>query len=224
MRDDFRPTRTKLVETYIKAKEAIIAHGFAAEIRWQDNLRFSRVTETDLLREAAWVVLSSGMRESVIRQKFPKISEAFYLWQSARQIVLNAKKCRARGLSFFHHRQKINAIIHIASQINAMGFEAFKERIIHEGVEFIQTLPFMGPATSFHLAKNMGLDVVKPDRHLSRIAQIFGYSSPAVLCKHISDSVGDRISVVDLVIWRFATLFPDYPRLFAEEDWAVCTT
>ena len=88
-------------------------------------------------------------------------------------------------------------------------------RFQSEGVEFIQTLPFMGPATSYHLAKNIGLDVVKPDRHLLRMAAAVGYDSPSLLCEDIAASVGDRVSVVDVVLWRFATLNSNYTDYFA---------
>ena len=208
-------SRTKIVEIYLNAKEAVIEEGFAAEIDWQSKIRFSEITETDFLREAAWVVLSSGMREAVIRLKFPAISAAFYFWQSAKQVVRNSEECRGGALKIFRHRQKINAIINIAEQVSTQGFEIFKTRIQKKGIEFIQTLPFMGPATSYHLAKNMGLDVVKPDRHLVRVAAAAGYENPRLLCEEISKLVGDRISVIDLVIWRFATLNPNYLEYFS---------
>jgi hypothetical protein len=40
---------------------------------------------------------------------------------------------------------------------------------------------------------------------LVRIAEAAGYDSAATLCSRIADIVGDRVSVVDLVLWRFAT-------------------
>ena len=205
----------KIVEAYLKAKESIIEEGFAAEIDWQDETRFSEITESYFLRESAWVVLSSGMRESVIRQKFPAISKVFYSWRNAKDIVNNSEKCKNQAIKIFHHQKKIDAIISIAERIFTQGFAIFKMHIQREGVKFIQLLPFMGPATSYHLAKNIGLDVVKPDRHLVRVAATAGFESPRLLCEEISKSVGDRVSVIDLVIWRFATLNPNYTESFA---------
>ncbi len=205
----------RIVERYMTAKETVTEKGFASEIDWQDEIQFSQVTESDMLREAAWVVLSSGMRETVIREKFPYISAAFHSWQSAKCITASSEQCRSRALAVFCHKRKINAIITIAKRICEQGFEEFKKCIHEEGIEFIQTLPYMGPATSYHLAKNIGLDVVKPDRHLLRVAAAAGYDNPALLCEDIAALVGDRVSVVDLVIWRFATLNPDYAKHFA---------
>ncbi len=214
-RAKIRGRLNKIVEAYLKAKESIIGEGFAAEIDWQAEIRFSQITESDFLREAAWVVLSSGMRETVIRLKFNAISKAFYYWRNANDIIDNSEKCRNQALKIFHNQKKIDAIISIAEQISVQGFGIFKTNIQTGGVKFIQSLPFMGPATSYHFAKNIGLDVVKPDRHLLRVAATAGFESPKLLCEEISKSVGDRVCVIDLVIWRFATLNANYTEYFA---------
>ena len=149
--------REIIVDFYKKAKKTVIERGFAPEIDWQNGIQFSRITESDFLREAAWVVLSSGMRESVIRSKFQAISGAFCFWEGARQIVSNSRECKKHALMVFGHRRKIDAIIVIAEVVNSQGFVSLKERIRRDGIKFIQSLPFMGPATSCHLAKNIGL-------------------------------------------------------------------
>jgi len=210
-----RSERKRIVETYLQAKEYVVKEGFGEEIDWQDNIRFSQIKELDFLRESAWVVLSSGMSETVIRRKFPSISEAFDFWQSAAYITNNSDECRKKALTVFGHKGKIEAIISIAQRVFAQGFKIFKGHIQKDGVRFIRSLPFMGPATSYHLAKNIGLDVVKPDRHLLRVASVTGFDSPETLCEKIAEVVGDRISVIDLVIWRFATLNRNYVGFFA---------
>lgn len=90
----------------------------------------------------------------------------------------------------------------------------FKAELQDRPIEALRSLPFMGPATTRHLAKNIGFDVVKPDRHLLRIAAVAQFSSPDELCRAISALVGDRLSVVDSVLWRYATLRSDYLDAF----------
>ena len=200
----------KVLDFYLLAKAVVLSEGFGREIEWQDHVQLSGVGESAFLREAAWVVLSSGMREAVIRNKFAAFSGAFYHWQSAHQITKNARECRKNASAIFGHFGKIDSIIQIATLIHQKGFEAFKCNVRSGGVSFLQSLPFIGPITSFHLAKNIGLDVVKPDRHLLRISALAGYSSASEMCQLISQAVGDRLSVVDLVVWRYATLNPGY--------------
>lgn len=203
-----------LAAAYRSAEAAVIERGYGGEIDWQRGLRLERVTEPAFLAEAAWVVLSSGMREAVVRKAFGGVSEAFHRWESASRIAGEAQQCVDAALRCFNHRGKIRAIATIASLVDAAGFDRLKGEIGRRGVDRLRELPYMGPATSYHLAKNIGMDVVKPDRHLLRIAEASGYHCPDRLCRDLAESVGERVSVVDLVLWRFATLAPDYRGLF----------
>jgi endonuclease III len=119
-------------------------------------------------------------------------------------------------MTIFGNERKIDSIIKIAEIVYQKGFDEVRNSIEFDGVKFIQLLPYMGPATSYHLAKNLGLSVVKPDRHLLRVARRTGYRSPEDLCQAIAKIVGDKVSVIDLVIWRYATLERDYLQHFCQ--------
>lgn len=58
--------------------------------------------------------------------------------------------------------------------------------------------------------KNLGIQVAKPDRHLVRIAQNYGFNDVQKFCSSISEKTNDPVSVVDLVLWRYATLDREY--------------
>lgn len=205
----------RIAAQYLTAKETVIERGFASEIDWQDSLSIENITETDFLREGAWVILSSGMRESVIRSKFSAFSEAFYNWHSAMLILSNRARCHENALSVFRHARKIEAVISLSERVVQDGFEFVRNRLRDGDMPYLQTFSYLGPATSYHLAKNIGLDVVKPDRHLVRVTKASGYKTPNDLCQTIADVVGEKLAVVDLVIWRFATLKRDYVSHFA---------
>jgi hypothetical protein len=211
-------TQKKLVESYLTAREFVINKGFAAEIDWQESRCLSVLSESEFLEEAAWVILNTGMRESIIRRCFPKISAAFLNWISAETIVRNRAYCEAEAVRIFNHPRKISAIGSICERVGYTGFDMFREKIRVEGIDFLQTLDFIGPITKYHLAKNVGLDVVKPDRHLVRLAKAANFKYPKNLCQAISEITGDKISVVDLVLWRYATLDPQYTVLFQPTD------
>jgi hypothetical protein len=204
----------KLASAYVKAKTKVLAAGYADEIIWQRNLRAEDVTEHGLLKECAWVILSSGMRESVVQKKFPDISEAFFHWSSAEEIVWHHERCVSSALVFFRHERKIEAIARCARIIHEQGFGPLRDELALDPIAALQRFPYMGPATSYHAAKNIGFSVAKPDRHLCRLAELSGYPSPADLCKALADYVGDPIAVVDIVLWRFATLQHDYMTSF----------
>lgn len=197
-----------LAHSYLDAKQCVIAAGYAYEIDWQEGVCIDDLTETRFLQEYTWVVFSSGFRESVLNKKFDSIASAFMGLSNADLIAKNSCACRKSALNIFGHRGKVSAVLKVCEMIQSTGFDEFTKKIKKDGVAFIDSLPYMGPATSYHLAKNIGLDVIKPDRHLIRIAQVSGYKSPHALCATINQAVGDTLAVIDLVIWRYATLHP----------------
>jgi len=203
-----------LVQAYLFAKDFVCAKGYAGEVEWQDLRSPEEIDERTFLREAAWVVLASGMRETVIRNLFDTFSHAFFDWQSAKQISENRRRVRRDAMQVFGHSGKVDAIISLADHVTTNGIACIAERLRQEGSEYLTQFPYLGPATSCHLAKNLGLEIAKPDRHLVRIAAASGCDSVRAMCTLIATCVGDRIAVVDLVIWRFATLHGGYRALF----------
>ena len=200
------PDIAALARAYVNAKRAVLAAGFGWEIVWQRARGAAPFAEPDLLREAAWVILASGMRESVIRSKFPAVSQSFLQWRAAADIAHSADSCFRSAFQHFGHEFKIRAICTVAELVNNKGFETIAKEIHSDPFSALQQFPFIGPVTRFHLAKNLGISVAKPDRHLLRLAQCCGYSDTQAFCENISQFTGDPVDVVDVVLWRFATM------------------
>jgi len=188
--------------TYSRAREFVKAH-FNHEIIWQGAVRTSDITESDFLREAAWVIFCSGFRERTLRRHFSYLSLSFCDWESAKVISENAAACRTAALAAFNNQRKVNAVIEIARRIVRVGFPTLKDDFLSKPIEVLQTLPYIGPITVFHLAKNLGLPVAKPDRHLQRLAVALSYPDAHLLCQDIATLTGDPPQVVDLIFWRY---------------------
>ncbi len=203
-----------IVAAYRQAKDMVLRAGFGEEISWQESVNFDSISESDFLREHAWVTLSAGMKERVIRNLFHAISSSFYYWESAKIIVKNESRCRYSALGHFNNAKKIEAMISTAQSISLNGFGSFKASIYLDPLEMLQSLPYIGPVTCYHLAKNIGLQVAKPDRHLTRLARSFGCSDVQLFCKYIGLQTGDSIPVVDIVLWRFASITERYLDFF----------
>jgi len=199
-----------LILRYKFAKTIVLDEGFRDEIFWQSNIRFDDLDESIFLREIAWVILTCGMKESIIRNKFTALTNCFYYWSSSQKIITNREKCLSSALKVFNNKRKISAIINAAHQLNRLDFEEFKQKIKADPFNTLQMFDYIGPVTVYHLGKNIGLPVAKPDRHLVRIAQMSKYPNVQSLCREISEFTGDPIPVVDLVLWRFATIKDDY--------------
>ena len=202
--------KSLIEKKYQFIKQIVCDEGYEKEITWQANIKFNEIDESYFLRELAWVILSAGMKEQIIRRIFQKITPCFYNWQSADIIINNKQVCFDNAIKIFKNEKKISAIIESAEIIFDRGFNVLKENITSNPIETLRIFPFIGKITVYHLAKNIGLCVAKPDRHLVRIAKKEGYDDVQTFCERISEISGDSVPVVDIVFWRFANLSNDY--------------
>lgn len=173
--------------TYFDLKSQLIEAGYAQEIDWQAELQ--PVTDPIIFRnEAIWVILNSGMKAQVTRLIHTRI------WQAHND---------GKDISTaFGHKGKVAAIKHIMANYQTM-FDGYV-KAAHK-VEYLQEIPFISGITKYHLAKNLGHDVVKPDRHLVRIGKTYGMNCED-MCDSLSKETGDKVSVIDIVLWRSANL------------------
>lgn len=208
--DDYNLDINKLAKAYFIAKKYVIQNGYSNEIDWQDEINLNSLTYQSFLKEYTWVVLASGLSDKVVSKVFPKIQIIFRNWTDLDYILQNYATILSSSLKIFNNKPKINALLKTVTYIKFNGFEFVKKRIYSRGIEYLKTFSFIGEATCYHLAKNIGLSCAKPDRHLLRISKSVGYNTPHDLCKVISEYIAEKIQVVDLVIWRYATLDNNY--------------
>ena len=193
----------KAVAFYGNAKRRLLNEGCAAEINWQAGQNPDATTECDFLRESAWVIYCSGFREATVRRYFDYLSLCFFDWTSSKAIASSGNACVMAAMNAMRNRRKHEAIVTVASHVAKMGFEVFKRQLIKSPIETLQGFPFLGPVTSIHLAKNLGFDLAKPDRHLVRLKDHLGFNDVEEMCRSISSVTGDPLKVVDLVLWRY---------------------
>jgi hypothetical protein len=201
-----------MANTYIESS------GQNPEIFWQRRADFDSFTETDFLRETAWVILCSGFRERVVRHVFDYISLCFCDWESASAIIEADPACRLAAMASFHNSNKLNAIVASARYVHQKGFSKFQEEVAADPFTELRKLPYIGPITVWHLAKNLGLDVAKPDRHLARVSSAFGFSDTDHFCTEIAKASGEQKNVVDLIVWRFLADNPEAFGMLCEKN------
>lgn len=172
---------------YLDIKDRLRREGYSHEIDWAENVSSPESPE-EFFYEYAYVVINSGMKAQIARKIYEKVIVAIREGKSTGEV--------------FGHKGKSGAIDHVYENREDL-FRAFMKS--KDKLEFLKGLPWIGEITKYHLAKNYGIDAVKPDRHLVRIAASFKLS-PWELCGDLAQKTGDRIGTVDLVIWRAANL------------------
>jgi hypothetical protein len=191
-----------LVRAYLAAKRSVVDSGYAYEIAWQAAA--GPLTPQRFVQEAAWVILSTGMSEAVVTGLFPQFVEQLG-GLNPDWLALHAPIARTCALRIFGHEKKVESILHIADIARALGSDGLRQKM-QNPESFLLSLPYIGPVTWRHLAKNLGAPVAKADRHLTRFAKSAGRRSVDDLCAEISTWLGDPIAVVDIVLWRWSIL------------------
>lgn len=192
-----------ILALFEKAEQFVRANGFGDEIDWCDNRpTFDQIDAQKFLTEYAWVVLNSGMSNRVIAEKWPKISAAFFNFEISK-IADNEEEALTKALAIFGNKAKMKAILSLALRLYDRGFPSIKTRITNNPLNFLQTLPFIGDITKYHLARNLGFDYIKPDRHLVRLASRFNMK-PFDFCNLIHQKTRRRLGTIDVILWRYS--------------------
>ncbi|MFM0265493.1 hypothetical protein [Paraburkholderia sediminicola] len=175
------------LERYQQLRLEVCERGYAGDIEWAETVSAPDTAEL-FAREYVFVVCNSGMRAQIADVIFRK--------------VMTALAAGNHPGTVFGHKAKSEAIWRVWTDRNDWyrDFLSADDR-----VEFLGVMPWIGPITKWHLAKNFGVDAAKPDRHLIRIAEHYG-TTPQALCEALSLESGDRIGTVDYVIWRACNL------------------
>src|SRR6185312_3727685 len=130
---------------YLAIKGQLTIDGYGDEIKWQTELQACE--SADIFRdESIWVILNSGMREQIARIIHGRIWHAYKNGQNISEV--------------FGHKGKVAAIKYVLKNYQTL-FHGYVNS--DDKIEYLQTIPFIGGITKYHLAKNLGHDCVKPD-------------------------------------------------------------
>lgn len=170
--------------------EELRNRGFGGDIAWSENAGPPE-TADHFAEEAIFVICNSGMHHVAGRRIFERVTAALREGRSASEV--------------FGHAGKAAAIDEIWARRYALWGELLGIEDREQMLEFCVSLPWIGGITKFHLAKNFGANVAKPDRHLQRIADAEG-ATPQALCDRLEAETGYRAATVDVVLWRAAAI------------------
>ena len=181
-----------ILHFYYTAYDSIICSEYAPEIDYIDTIKpLEKQDPHTFFLEYVWVVLNTGMKEQVARNIYNRYCENF-------------------DIGCVRHPTKKKAIEHMLNNY----IPTFKELLnVGDKISYLETLPWIGPITKYHLARNIGIDTVKPDRHLVRLAEMFGFESPISMCQCIQDDNGTKLGTIDVVLWRYCNLHPEYQKI-----------
>lgn len=140
--------------------------------------------EETFAREAIFVICNSGMKNTIARKIFERCMAALCDGKPVRDV--------------FGHEGKAAAIEHIWRHQGSLYIDYV---MAEDKLANLAALPWIGDITKYHLAKNFGAQVAKPDVHLQRLADREGVTAQE-LCERLARETGLCVSAVDTVLWR----------------------
>lgn len=155
------------------------------------------VTPWFFFKQYVHVVLCSYWKEQYARREWDRYFES------------------GGDLSCISNARKRHAVLTVR-----MGYEEYFDGVLaaEDKFAYLETMPLIGPVTCRHLARNIGIDCVKPDRHMNRLAAEFGYGASnkvpeqikitTKMCQDIQDDIGgaEYLGVIDVALWRACNL------------------
>lgn len=169
----------------------------ADDIAWSESVEPPKDADA-FASEAIFVICNSGMKNTVARQIYNRVQDALDTGTPVLDVFKHVGKAAAIE-TIWRDREALYARL-LAIVLTNDGVDA-GDRLL----DFCESLPWIGGITKYHLAKNFGADVAKPDVHLKRLAEREGCTAHA-LCERLAIATAWRIATVDLLLWRACAL------------------
>lgn len=188
------------LKRFRRLEQALHQAGYAEDNAWAERLQPPKDADA-FARAAVYVIVNSGMSYSVAGGIYRRCLEALWRKGSVRRV--------------FRHKGKARAI----DQVWETRKRLFEEYLASDDkLGFCEALPWIGPTTKYHLAKDLGVDVAKPDVHLARLATR-DRTTVARMCARLARLTGYRLATIDTILWRACATGILDSRRYAVEGW-----
>lgn len=171
---------------------------------WKNLPKPNEISDGYFLEELAWCIFNAGFRESVIRSKWEAIRSTYQFF-NVDAVIRCEKKIAEMMKHVFNNKRKIQAVIDCAKKIKLESpiSERLSKMTEAEILEYLKSYPYIGDITKYHIARNIGVDCVKPDRHLVRLSAFMGFASPDDMVNEIAMLTGEKKGFIDYILWQW---------------------
>jgi hypothetical protein len=206
--EQFRPPLDS-PKLYFEKALAFAREYYSEQMDQIGSVKHESVNPEHFFCEYVWVVHATGFSAKAVGKFMPRLMEAYGPYQELANRAIDRAIDRVKVVC--NNPQKIKAV-HTTSQlldknIKLHGWDEFRNTKLATP-EQLQKLSYIGPVTCYHLARNIGLlNCVKPDLHLIRLADHWGFPDCTSMCKEMGKDSGLPLGIVDLVVWYAASHF-----------------
>lgn len=151
--------------------------------------------------EYIWVAYVPGLSAAIIAKKWAALTAAIGPWDMPSPEA-DFEPTMERLRPVLANDRKARSVVWVREVMQVYGWDAFKA-IYLDNFKHLTNLPMIGAITRYHLARNLGFDVAKPDIHLERLAAHYGFTDTATMCAYLARIEGQRVGAVDFVLWAY---------------------
>lgn len=190
-----------------------VSNNYQHEMNKISSVKFEEVDEDFFFKEYVWVVHATGFSAKAVGKFIPSLLEAYGYWdrlanESFENVMIRVKTVcnNPQKAAAVHSMAKLLVMSKVSPEGNFVSWSEWKQNNLSTP-ELLMKLPYIGKVTCFHLSRNIGLlDFVKPDLHLVRMAEYWGFEDCIQMCKHVQPP-GMPLGIVDLIFWYTASTF-----------------
>ena len=185
-----------------RLEAALRRRGYGPTIEWSENIAAPCDAE-DFAERTIYVIFNSGFRNSIAEPIYQRCIVALRNGESAATVFGHPGKALA-----------IDTIWNARSELFGQYGQAT------DPIEFLERLPWIGPITSLHLGKNLGLMLAKDDFHMQRLARR-DRTTTAKLCHKLARETGYRVPTIDTVLWRACAWWLLNSQVYERHGWSA---
>ena len=154
-------------EWFWNLEKTLRAQGLDSDDKSFDEIREilaapKRLPPESFADACAYVILAGGFSQKTAKKIHTVICDALRAGADADALF-----------QIFHNKNKINAIVKIWQNRNALTDEYYAQKTLDDKLAFIQKLPHIGKITANHLARNLGENIVKYDIWIQRLGVLY---------------------------------------------------
>jgi hypothetical protein len=171
------------------------------DTKWVLKISPDTITPSCFFKEYVWVVYASNFKVNILEKYRINLYQAY---GDYRTLDITRKDA---VLSVINNLSKWNAVLDTAKKLKYIGWKGefgFKE-IYLSSIDSMTVFKFIKDITKFHLARNLGFDVAKPDRWMQRIRDQFECLSVKEMCQYLSSKYNMPVKQIDLILWKYAS-------------------
>ena len=161
---------------------------------------FDDVDLRGFLKQYLWVIYVAGFRNCIVEMHFDTIKAAFHNLDLDKIATMDSIDARTLPI---RHQGKADAFLKGCKTIHRQGWHVFKERLRERRRFALMELPYLGRATSQHMALALGIeDTEKADTWLTQCAAACSASVDEMVT-YLSRVYGLTRQQVDGYLWRY---------------------